>query len=171
MVNWTTRAWTDSHVDYFTRNIITHRDGSTSVSGAAAREANLFRSNEKPKPWPLYEDVSDWAHSEGFTTGDGTSNTEALKNALSAARARISERTGLQVHPVGVDGEVDYNEFLPIPAEVWQACVIYAHRIYRRRMSADGTLGASAFGGAIRVGRMDPDIEALIANHLRIGLA
>lgn len=47
-----------------------------------------------------------------------------------------------------------------LPDAAHQACLIHAARLYRRRDSIDGTLG---FGdlGLVRVGRADPDIEAL----------
>jgi hypothetical protein len=51
-----------------------------------------------------------------------------------------------------------------IPDSGYQACLLHAARLYRRRDSLDGTV---AYGdlGAIRVGRVDPDIDALYAQH------
>jgi hypothetical protein len=51
-----------------------------------------------------------------------------------------------------------------LPDSAALACTMHAGRLYRRRDSVDGTIG---FGdlGAIRVGRVDPDIEALYAQH------
>ena len=45
---------------------------------------------------------------------------------------------------------------------MFQAALFHAARLYRRRDSLDGTIG---FGdmGLVRVGRVDPDIEALYA--------
>jgi hypothetical protein len=47
-----------------------------------------------------------------------------------------------------------------LPDAAHEACLLHAARIYRRRDSLDGTIG---FGdaGAIRVGRIDPDVDAL----------
>lgn len=49
-----------------------------------------------------------------------------------------------------------------VPDSGHEACLLHAARLYRRRDSVDGTIG---FGdmGAIRVGRVDPDVEALYA--------
>jgi hypothetical protein len=47
-----------------------------------------------------------------------------------------------------------------LPDAAHQACALHAARLYRRADSIDGTLG---FGdaGVVRVGRVDPDIDAL----------
>jgi hypothetical protein len=51
-----------------------------------------------------------------------------------------------------------------LPATGHQAATMHAARLYRRRDSIDGTIwGGDA--GAIRVGRIDPDIDALYAQH------
>jgi len=54
----------------------------------------------------------------------------------------------------------DYG-FAPTPAQVTQACVIQASRIYKR---LDSPLGVAGFGdmGAMRVGKTDPDVAMLI---------
>lgn len=51
-----------------------------------------------------------------------------------------------------------------VPDSGHQACVQHTARLYRRRDTVDGTIG---FGdmGAIRIGRVDADIEALYALH------
>lgn len=51
--------------------------------------------------------------------------------------------------------------FTPVPAQVTQACVIQASRIFKR---LDSPLGVAGFGdmGAMRVGRTDPDVSMLI---------
>lgn len=49
-----------------------------------------------------------------------------------------------------------------VPDSAHQACVIHAARLYRRRDSIDGTLGWGDMG-LVRVGRVDPDIDALYA--------
>ena len=51
-----------------------------------------------------------------------------------------------------------------LPDPIHMACVQHAARLYRRRDSIDGTIwGGDA--GAIRVGRRDPDAEALYAGY------
>jgi len=49
-----------------------------------------------------------------------------------------------------------------LPDAAHEACLLHAARLYRRRDSLDGTL---AFGdmGIVRVGRFDPDIDAMYA--------
>jgi hypothetical protein len=47
-----------------------------------------------------------------------------------------------------------------VPDSGHQACLQHAARLYRRRDSIDGTISWGDMG-AIRVGRVDPDIEAL----------
>lgn len=53
-----------------------------------------------------------------------------------------------------------------VPAEVVQATQLLAARLYRRKDSPQGVLGSTEWG-AVRVSRVDPDVEALIA-HLSI---
>jgi Phage gp6-like head-tail connector protein len=50
-----------------------------------------------------------------------------------------------------------------VPDTAHMACVEHAARLYKRRDTVDGTIG---FGdmGAIRVGRVDPDIEAMYSS-------
>jgi len=51
--------------------------------------------------------------------------------------------------------------FTPVPIQVTQAAIIQASRIYKR---LDSPLGVAGFGdmGAIRVGKVDPDVAMLI---------
>ena len=51
--------------------------------------------------------------------------------------------------------------FTPLPIQVTQACIIQAIRIFKR---LDSPLGVAGFGdmGAIRVGKVDPDVAMLI---------
>jgi hypothetical protein len=51
--------------------------------------------------------------------------------------------------------------FTPLPIQITQACVIQASRIYKR---LDSPLGVAGFGdmGAVRVGKVDPDVAQLI---------
>lgn len=52
-----------------------------------------------------------------------------------------------------------------IPDEIAQAAVLLAARLYRRKDSPQGVLG-SADWGLMRVSRVDPDVEALIAPYI-----
>jgi hypothetical protein len=51
--------------------------------------------------------------------------------------------------------------FTPLPIQITQACVIQSSRIYKR---LDSPLGIAGFGdlGAVRVGKVDPDVAQLI---------
>jgi len=50
------------------------------------------------------------------------------------------------------------------PAAVEQACLIQAARIFKRKDSPEGILG-SAEWGAVRVSRVDPDVDAMLAPY------
>ena len=56
------------------------------------------------------------------------------------------------------------------PVAVKQACILLAMRQYKRY---DSPLGIAGFGdmGAIRVGRVDPDIEALLSPYQKVTVA
>lgn len=56
-----------------------------------------------------------------------------------------------------------------VPAVVEQATLIQAARIFKRKDSPEGVLG-SAEWGAVRVSRVDPDVEAMLA-PLRLDVA
>lgn len=57
--------------------------------------------------------------------------------------------------------------FTPQPIQITQACVIQASRIFKR---LDSPLGVAGFGdmGAIRVGKVDPDVAMLIRPFKKI---
>ena len=76
-----------------------------------------------------------------------------ITTALAAAVDYCNRRTNYKYPvPPSDDGT--------LPDAAHQACLIHAARLYRRRDTVDGTIG---FGdlGVVRVGRVDPDIEAL----------
>lgn len=60
--------------------------------------------------------------------------------------------------------------FTPVPVQITQACVIQASRLYKR---ADSPLGVAGFGdmGAIRVGKVDPDVAMLIRPFKKYAVA
>jgi hypothetical protein len=58
--------------------------------------------------------------------------------------------------------------FTPAPIQVTQATVIQASRIFKRLDSPLGVLGFGAEGGAIRVGKVDPDVAMLIRPFKKI---
>jgi hypothetical protein len=51
-----------------------------------------------------------------------------------------------------------------VPDSGHEACLLHAARLYRRRDSIDGTISWGD-AGAMRVGRVDPDVEALYGLH------
>lgn len=57
-----------------------------------------------------------------------------------------------------------------VPDEIVQAALIQSIRLYRRKDSPQGVLG-SADWGVIRVGKADPDVDALIAPYVIAGFA
>lgn len=57
-----------------------------------------------------------------------------------------------------------------IPADIVQATLIQAQRLYRRKDSPEGVAG-SADWGVIRMSRVDPDVQALIQNFALPGFA
>lgn len=57
-----------------------------------------------------------------------------------------------------------------LPDEVEQATALLAARLYRRKDSPQGVIGGGEFG-PVRVSRIDPDVEALIADLILPGFA
>lgn len=188
------RTVATQHRDFLVRNIVVTRCGCGSCpectgAGSEVAARNRRRSNVPCVPWPTYEQVAQWAHSEGVESGfgvDATQNSAALQSAVMAAIDDISEDTGLPYYEVDDDGQVVFYDadgavtteeaggearVAEIPPKVELATKLHATRLYRRRLSPDGTLGSSAFGGAIRVSKYDPDVKNLLANHLRVGIA
>jgi hypothetical protein len=60
--------------------------------------------------------------------------------------------------------------FASVPTAIKQATVLLASRIFKRN---DSPLGVAGFGdlGAIRVGRVDPDVEAMIHAYKKVRFA
>ncbi|MFE7559665.1 phage gp6-like head-tail connector protein [Kitasatospora sp. NPDC057500] len=57
-----------------------------------------------------------------------------------------------------------------VPDEVAQATLIQANRLFRRKDSPDGVAG-SAEWGVMRLGRVDPDVDALMKPFVLPGMA
>lgn len=57
-----------------------------------------------------------------------------------------------------------------VPAEITQAALILAARVFKRKDSPEGVMGAAEWGG-IRLTRTDPDVAAMIAPYKIPGLA
>jgi hypothetical protein len=58
-----------------------------------------------------------------------------------------------------------------VPAEVGEAALIQAQRLYKRKDSPEGVLGAADWGGPIRMSRVDPDVRELLAGFALAGFA
>jgi len=60
--------------------------------------------------------------------------------------------------------------FSSVPTQITQATVILGSRIFKRN---DSPLGVAGFGdiGVIRVGRLDPDVEAMIMPYKKVRFA
>jgi hypothetical protein len=106
-------------------------------------------------PWPTIADLRAWCRLDPDPVED-----DVLTEALSGAIAYVDGRTGSKWSPV------DPDTGTPLPPKVppggWLATLYEGARLYRRRDSIDGTLGWADVG-IVRVGRYDPDVEALLA--------
>lgn len=161
---------TDSHLDWFGRNIIASHGGTTAEADNAARMANEFTSNAVQVHWPTFDELMVWAEANSFN-GE-TVNARAMMIGLRAAISRIAERCQLPVHNINEDGSTNTNPPGPtVPPEIHLAVLIQAYRWTRRRNTPEGVVGANEFAGVVRASRLDPDVEALIANHVFYGLA
>lgn len=52
-----------------------------------------------------------------------------------------------------------------VPAAIRQACLIQAHRIFKRKDAPEGMMGFADFGVVRMQGRLDPDVAALITPY------
>lgn len=55
-----------------------------------------------------------------------------------------------------------------VPDEVKQAALLTAIRLFKRKDSPEGVLGSNEFG-TVRVSRLDPDVQALLAHYVLPG--
>ena len=98
--------------------------------------------------WPALKEVRSFLRLQVDAVED------PVIQAATAAAVDYGIRRTNYLYPVDSD---------TVPDAAHQACLMHAARLYRRRDSVDGTLG---FGdmGLVRVGRQDPDIDALYAS-------
>ncbi|MGL4300064.1 MAG: hypothetical protein ACRCW4_13420 [Candidatus Neomicrothrix subdominans] len=179
VTNWTSRAWTDSHNDYFARNILTCGCTSSCSCGAGdpagARAYNEHNTVGVSRPWPTLEDCIRWERQNSYPGATGaiaTAPPEPLQAALDAAIVWVCGRCHLQRWPLDVDGVVDPDGApVEVPYDVWLATVMKAVQLATRRLTPAGMAGSAELGNLIRVNGWDPDIEGLLAPHLVIGLA
>jgi hypothetical protein len=104
-------------------------------------------------PWPELTDLASW-----LRLPTGSPDEPVAQACLNASITWCDSKTGYQWPHAALES----TWTTPLPEPVFQACVMLASRLYRRRDSVDGTLG---FGdlGVIRIGRFDSDIEAQLA--------
>lgn len=57
-----------------------------------------------------------------------------------------------------------------VPAVVSTAAIIQTIRLYKRKDSPEGVLGSTEWGGPVRMSRVDPDVQALLAPLVLPGL-
>ena len=100
--------------------------------------------------WPTIDEV------KAFLRIASDDDDDVMQMALAAALDYGERRTD-HVYDPSTDGITPDPD---VPGTVHHACLLHASRLYRRRDSTDGTIG---FGdaGVVRIGRTDPDIEAL----------
>jgi hypothetical protein len=169
---WTSRAWTDSHGDGFTRNVVAVQELG---DDPAAAEYNALTANAVPVTWPTLDEVLRWDAQNSYpvAAGGGPSPaSERYQLALDAAVTHHANRCGLLVRPVDADGAIDpTGAAVPIPSDVKLATIMRACRWARRSKTPDGLAGSSEIGALIRTSSSDPDIEAMLAPHLKLGLA
>jgi hypothetical protein len=87
----------------------------------------------------------------GADTGDAIINIDSISSSFD--------------YPIGTEVVETYTG--PLSDALFQAVVMEAGRLYRRRDSVDGTVGWGDLG-VVRVGPKDPEIETLLAAYLSI---
>ena len=100
--------------------------------------------------WPKLQEVRSVLRLQPDPVEDGIITT-ALAAAIDYANRRLAYKYPIPPYDDGT-----------LPDAAHEACLLHAARLYRRRDSIDGTISWGDLG-AIRVGRIDPDIEQLYA--------
>ena len=165
-------ASTDSHLDFFTRNIHTFRSLDWADAAATAvAEQNLFTSNAHRLPWPTTDDLYKWMDNNN-QSNTFAGNQEAAQWALAASVDDMSETCGFQVYAVDDDGVIDPAADAPlIPARVFVATLLQAAWLYKLYTAPNGIVGGNEFGGVVRSSSYAPGVRRLIRNFVQIGLA
>jgi hypothetical protein len=107
--------------------------------------------------WPT---LSEARHHIGEVNND---QVPILERCLDAAVAHIGWRCEDNIE------EDDYYVEI-VPDDLAEAALLLTARLFRRRLSAEGVAGFGEFG-AVRVTRVDPDIEMLITPYRSWGIA
>jgi len=119
--------------------------------------------------WPTLKEVRSLLRLQPDPTEDAV-----IQSALAAAVDFGVRRFG-QVVTVNPDGTYNQDWLYPpdattIPDVAHEACLLHASRLYRRRDSVDGTISWGDIG-AVRVGRVDPDVVGLYDSAAPWGFA
>lgn len=98
---------------------------------------------------------------------------QVLDSCLSAATDYIAWRCNGNIEVTVADPLTDPPVVGDIPIvrdTLREACLLLTSRLFRRRLSPEGVAGFGDFG-AVRVTRLDPDIERLITPARSWGIA
>lgn len=113
--------------------------------------------------WPDIDEV------EAYIGEVGTDQLDVLEDSLNAAIAYIGWRCNDELDLIQDTGSAYYYDEI-VPDNLREATKMLASRLFRRRLSPEGVAGFGDFG-AVRVTRVDPDIEALITPNRSWGIA
>jgi hypothetical protein len=94
---------------------------------------------------------------------------DVLENTLNAVIAHIGWRCEDQLSLIQDTGSEYYYDEV-VPDDLREAVLLQTARQFRRRLSPEGVAGFGDFG-AVRVSRVDPDVEALITPYVSWGIA
>lgn len=132
-----------------------------------------------------FVDIDDCTTVTKIETFDGTAwnelavtdyQVEPLNNVAGGVQIpknKVRPLVGTSLPVIGGDATVRVTGvwgWAAVPTAVKQACVLLAARHFKRY---DSPLGVAGFGdlGAIRVGRVDPDVQALLAPYMRVAVS
>lgn len=99
-----------------------------------------------------------------LTDPDNATTLRKPITGLIRANSAWASGSGYRVRVTGRHG------WPAIPDQVAQACLLQASRLYKRRLSPEGVFGNEEFG-MMRVSRVDPDVQALLAPYVIVGFA
>jgi len=146
-------------------------------------ERGSYELNQVKRPWPTFTDLQTWVNTSGehsITISD--EDVSAYQWCVDAAISAISARTQLDVYERETTASIDdmgceyYATKDPlilnsVPSSVWLATVMQAARLVARRNTPDGMTGSPEFENVQRTSSIDPDIMALLGDHIVYGLA
>jgi len=106
--------------------------------------------------WPKLADVRGWLRMQPDATSDAIIDEARLAAvAYGVARLGTDATSGLPIYP---------SDTTSLPDDCFLACVMHAAKLFRRRDTVDGLIGWGDVA-AMRVGRTDPDVDALYSGY------